>query len=168
MRRQHLNRTLREQVRRPSCSGDRKLPRCLRCLERRFDEQLSRRARRHRVCSSGQIIVSSSCMWGDFSLGTCPRRHVYLAALFSFWPHRHADAARVEAALGLAVLRRKSKKPKGFDELLRWFNRETSPGSVQEEKLAPHELCMVGDRALTDVVFGNLHGMLTASWLLCY
>jgi predicted HAD superfamily phosphohydrolase YqeG len=22
-------------------------------------------------------------------------------------------------------------------------------------------LCMVGDRALTDVVFGNLHGMLT-------
>jgi predicted HAD superfamily phosphohydrolase YqeG len=25
----------------------------------------------------------------------------------------------------------------------------------------PSQLCMVGDRLLTDVVFGNLHGMLT-------
>ena len=25
----------------------------------------------------------------------------------------------------------------------------------------PAQLCMVGDRLLTDVVFGNLHGMLT-------
>ena len=29
----------------------------------------------------------------------------------------------------------------------------------------PSELCMVGDRLLTDVVFGNLHGMLTVHTL---
>jgi len=83
------------------------------------------------------------------------------------------DAARVEEALGLTVLRRQSKKPKGFDELLKWFNRrETSISATPDaadgyngggaiSAYEPHELCMVGDRSLTDVVFGNVHGMLT-------
>lgn len=83
------------------------------------------------------------------------------------------DAARVEETLGLTVLRRQSKKPKGFDELLKWFNRrETSTyaaldaadfnnGGGAIPAYEPHELCMVGDRSLTDVVFGNVHGMLT-------
>jgi len=92
----------------------------------------------------------------------------------------YAGAERVEAALGLPVLRRTSKKPRGFDEVLRWFNRGAWRGVRAEEEssgtagpsgrrslsssrstLAPHELCMVGDRALTDVVFGNANGMLT-------
>jgi len=72
----------------------------------------------------------------------------------------YKDAARVEAELGLTVLRRKTKKPKGFEELLAWFNSRSS-GSPGEGSFGPHELCMVGDRSLTDVVFGNLHGMLT-------
>jgi hypothetical protein len=34
-----------------------------------------------------------------------------------------------------------------------------------EPILHPWELCMIGDRLLTDVVFGNLHGMLTVHCL---
>jgi len=96
--------------------------------------------------------------------------------------HSYVDAARVEEALGLAVLRRQSKKPKGFEELLQWFNRgessicppstcasitataaaaDSNNGGEARLAVKPHELCMVGDRSLTDVVFGNVHGMLT-------
>ena len=70
----------------------------------------------------------------------------------------YADALAVEAALALPVLRRQKKKPEGFDELHAWFRALDHPGLAT---VAPHELAMVGDRLLTDVVFGNLHGMLT-------
>mmetsp|Transcript_66688 Transcript_66688/g.134426 ORF Transcript_66688/g.134426 Transcript_66688/m.134426 type:complete len:282 (+) Transcript_66688:53-898(+) len=88
----------------------------------------------------------------------------------------YAAAAVVEAQLNMNVLRRQSKKPKGFDELLAWFNDDRATKIEQSDStvhldddkikreqaiLRPHELCMVGDRALTDVVFGNMHGMLT-------
>lgn len=102
----------------------------------------------------------------------------------------YADATAVEASLGMVVLRRQSKKPKGFDELLAWFNNNNeeistaddggqtavsktgvtfSPGPETAQQgtraaaniILPHELCMVGDRSLTDVTFGNMHGMLT-------
>jgi hypothetical protein len=102
------------------------------------------------------------------------------------------EAAEVERALGLPTLRRRSKKPEGFGELLAWFNDRpvdhggdggdddvsgarhgvsrsrdfkravaSSAGASSSEslaELAPHELCMVGDRLLTDIVFGNLNG----------
>lgn len=70
----------------------------------------------------------------------------------------YADAIRVEMSLDIPVLRRRSKKPKGFEELLEWFNRDE--GIAESEPVQPHELCMVGDRVLTDVLFGNLHGNL--------
>lgn len=83
---------------------------------------------------------------------------LYYALIDDFYALcRYAGATRVERTLGLNVLRRKSKKPKGFDELIDWFNN----GSLSAEKIAPYELCMVGDRLLTDVLFGNVHGMLT-------
>ncbi len=57
--------------------------------------------------------------------------------------HRAAD--RLERSLGIAVLRRRHKKPRGFESVRAHF------GGVEPERLV-----MVGDRYLTDVVFGNL------------
>lgn len=62
----------------------------------------------------------------------------------------YKDAAMIEETLGIAVIRHDEKKPGGLAEVLNHFSIED-----------PAALCMVGDRLLTDVVFGNLHGMLT-------
>jgi phosphatidylglycerophosphatase GEP4 len=70
----------------------------------------------------------------------------------------YKDAIAIEQALGIAVIRHDEKKPGGLPEVLQHFRIED-----------PAELCMVGDRLLTDVVFGNLHGMLTVHTLpLCF
>jgi phosphatidylglycerophosphatase GEP4 len=66
----------------------------------------------------------------------------------------YEDAKSIEAALGIAVIRHDEKKPGGLKEVLSHFRMED-----------PAALCMVGDRLLTDVVFGNLHGMLTVHTL---
>lgn len=68
------------------------------------------------------------------------------------------DAKAIEESLGIAVIRHREKKPGGLDEVLKHFEL-TDPAAV----------CIVGDRALTDVVFGNLYGLLTIHTLpLCY
>ena len=59
-------------------------------------------------------------------------------------------ADRVERALGLPVLRRAVKKPEGFEAVRSHFGSDVDPAT----------LVMIGDRYLTDVTFGNLHGML--------
>lgn len=66
----------------------------------------------------------------------------------------YRDANEIEAALGIAVIHHNEKKPGGLNEVLNHF-------SIQD----PAELCMVGDRLLTDIVFGNLYGMLTVHTL---
>ena len=87
------------------------------------------------------------------------------------------EAERLESALGVPVLRHTAKKPMpGADDLaevLAHFNAQLPPqspqaegrqgqaGSGEEGLLRPDELCVVGDRLLTDVLFGNLHGLLT-------
>ena len=68
----------------------------------------------------------------------------------------HREAAAFESSLGLPVLRHTNKKPDCLAEVLAYFDGDGDGGACQ-----PHELCMIGDRILTDVVFGNLHGMLT-------
>ncbi|KAL1934376.1 hypothetical protein VTP01DRAFT_6558 [Rhizomucor pusillus] len=60
------------------------------------------------------------------------------------------EAAKLEDALGVKVLRHTEKKPSGGDALLRHF----SP-------LPARKIAVVGDRVLTDVLFGNLNGNLT-------
>jgi phosphatidylglycerophosphatase GEP4 len=60
------------------------------------------------------------------------------------------EAAELEAALGLPVLRHREKKPAGGPEDL-----EQHFGCKAEQ------LVMVGDRYLTDIVFGNRLGMFT-------
>ena len=66
----------------------------------------------------------------------------------------YEDAIKIEEALGIAVIRHDEKKPGGLPAVLEHFDIED-----------PAQLCMVGDRLLTDVVFGNLHGMLTVHTL---
>lgn len=61
-----------------------------------------------------------------------------------------ADAIALEESLGIPVIRHAEKKPGGLQEVLAHFQL-TDPATI----------CVVGDRLLTDIVFGNLHGMLT-------
>ncbi|KAG0342709.1 hypothetical protein BG000_002054 [Podila horticola] len=64
--------------------------------------------------------------------------------------HPPFEAIAIEKALGVHVLRHQEKKPAGGDELLHYF--DSTPAS---------RIAFVGDRALTDVVFGHNYGMLT-------
>lgn len=61
----------------------------------------------------------------------------------------YKQAARIEESLGVPVIRHTEKKPGGLAEVMKHFSME------------PHELAIVGDRLLTDIYFGNLHGMYT-------
>lgn len=61
-------------------------------------------------------------------------------------------AIQIEEALGVPVLRHKDKKPEGIESISDFFGGGSIP---------LHTLCMVGDRLFTDVLLGNLHGMLT-------
>jgi phosphatidylglycerophosphatase GEP4 len=67
-----------------------------------------------------------------------------------------AEARRIEASLGLHVLRRTVKKPQGFDEVLSFLRTRDGAAGLQA-----FEIVMVGDRLLTDVAFGNAHGLFT-------
>ena len=58
----------------------------------------------------------------------------------------------MEAALGLRVVRHGTKKPDGLSEVLAHFG-DTVRGAER--------IVMIGDRALTDVVFGNQCAMAT-------
>lgn len=60
-------------------------------------------------------------------------------------------AAATEKGLDMPVIKHVHKKPKCLDEVLAHFGGSISPGQI----------CMVGDRLLTDVMFGNMHGMIT-------
>ena len=66
----------------------------------------------------------------------------------------YEDAKRIEEALGIAVIKHDDKKPGGLQEVLSHFDMDD-----------PAALCMIGDRLLTDVVFGNLYEMLTVHTL---
>jgi phosphatidylglycerophosphatase GEP4 len=68
----------------------------------------------------------------------------------------HESAIRIERRLGVPVLRHSEKKPGGLDEVLSFFKASSGGEDVPADRL-----CVIGDRLLTDVVFGNLHGMLT-------
>jgi len=67
----------------------------------------------------------------------------------------YEHAKEIERDMGISVIRHDEKKPGGLDEVLKHFS------NVED----PTQLCMVGDRLLTDIVFGNLYGMLTVHCL---
>ncbi|KAM9992274.1 hypothetical protein ACTFIY_009731 [Dictyostelium cf. discoideum] len=58
-------------------------------------------------------------------------------------------ANQIEKSLGIKVLKHNTKKPDGIDSVKNHF------------KTDPKNLIMIGDRYLTDILFGNLYGMLT-------
>ncbi|KAI8977621.1 mitochondrial PGP phosphatase-domain-containing protein [Mycotypha africana] len=62
----------------------------------------------------------------------------------------YKEASNVEKSLGVSVLRHKDKKPAGGHSLYQHFR-----------PIEPHQTAFVGDRILTDVVFGNRNGNLT-------
>jgi phosphatidylglycerophosphatase GEP4 len=66
----------------------------------------------------------------------------------------YTEALKIERDMGVQVIRHDEKKPGGLQEVLAHF-------SLDE----PQQICMVGDRLLTDIVFGNLYGMLTVHCL---
>ncbi|KAI8061705.1 mitochondrial PGP phosphatase-domain-containing protein [Gongronella butleri] len=63
--------------------------------------------------------------------------------------HDGKEAKTVSEALGVHVLRHSIKKPSGGDALMKHVNEPAS------------DIAMVGDRLLTDIVYGNLNGNLT-------
>ncbi|GJJ73839.1 phosphatidylglycerophosphatase GEP4 [Entomortierella parvispora] len=62
----------------------------------------------------------------------------------------YEQANTIEKALHVHVLRHQRKKPAGGEELLQYFSGIRAP-----------RIAFVGDRALTDVVYANSHGMLS-------
>ncbi|EGC34924.1 hypothetical protein DICPUDRAFT_152793 [Dictyostelium purpureum] len=61
----------------------------------------------------------------------------------------YEKADHIEKNLGIKVLKHNTKKPDGIDSVTNHF------------KTDPSNLVMVGDRYLTDILFGNLYGMFT-------
>lgn len=64
-------------------------------------------------------------------------------------------ATRIEKGLGIPALRHATKKPGAIPEVLDYFK------GVAGADTALRDLCIVGDRLLTDVMWGNGCGMLT-------
>lgn len=67
----------------------------------------------------------------------------------------YLGAEKTEASMGITVIRHVHKKPGCLQEVLAHF---AVTGSAS---LEPRQICMVGDRVLTDVLFANMNGMLS-------
>ncbi|KAI5842295.1 mitochondrial PGP phosphatase [Tricharina praecox] len=66
----------------------------------------------------------------------------------------HAEAAHLESALGVRVLRHSTKKPGCHGEILEFFR--TSPDGIGITRA--DQIAVVGDRLCTDVLMANLMG----------
>jgi phosphatidylglycerophosphatase GEP4 len=60
------------------------------------------------------------------------------------------DAQLIESKLGVHVLRHDVKKPHGANALFEHL-----------KPLKPHEIAVIGDRILTDIVYANQNGMMS-------
>jgi phosphatidylglycerophosphatase GEP4 len=58
-----------------------------------------------------------------------------------------------EQAIGLPVIRHRVKKPGCLPEVLQHFERELN------KSISPEQICVIGDRLMTDIVFANQYGM---------
>lgn len=62
--------------------------------------------------------------------------------------------------LGIKILRHKFKKPLGGDEVLKYFQTlKTNQGD--KTPIEPKEICVIGDRVLTDVLYANLNNFVS-------
>ena len=66
----------------------------------------------------------------------------------------YRGAMETEKHMNLPVIRHRLKKPSCLPEVLEHFQKTS--GRI----ISPNEICMVGDRVLTDIMFGNEYGML--------
>lgn len=64
-------------------------------------------------------------------------------------------ATRIERSLGIPVLRHATKKPGAIPEVLEHFKKECGAETTYQD------LAIIGDRLLTDVMWGNFAGMFT-------
>jgi len=74
----------------------------------------------------------------------------------------HAD--EVESTLNILVLRHGAKKPACVTTVYTHFNDDVSIDPVQKleiKSIQMPDLCVIGDRLLTDVLFGKMHGCMT-------
>lgn len=102
------------------------------------------------------------CIHGDAAVGLEAAKEIFGAQNVAIMSNSagtkddpgYEDATQIEEALGIAVIKHDEKKPGGLDEVLAHFDMDD-----------PAALCMIGDRLLTDVVFGNLYQMLTVHTL---
>jgi phosphatidylglycerophosphatase GEP4 len=75
----------------------------------------------------------------------------------------YQNAIQIESSLGIPVIRHKTKKPGGIDEVMSHFSSTYTSSSNTNTSTVTHpsQVCMIGDRILTDIVFGNLYNMFT-------
>eukprot|EP01034_Spumella_vulgaris_P022045 gene22044-28139_t len=57
--------------------------------------------------------------------------------------------------MSIPVIRHDNKKPGCLNEVLSHFQSCT----ISTTEVQPHEICVIGDRLLTDIVFANQYGM---------
>jgi phosphatidylglycerophosphatase GEP4 len=98
-----------------------------------------------------QYHVHPDCQAG---LRACQHEFGARAAIFSNTAGSSYDKSGLKARLikqqlGIDVIPHTEQKPGGIAEVLQYF------------KCEPHELVVIGDRYFTDMLFGNLYGMLT-------
>lgn len=64
-------------------------------------------------------------------------------------------ATKTENSIGLPVIRHMTKKPGCLNEVLTHFEGKL------EKQITPKQICMIGDRVMTDVVFANQYDMIS-------
>jgi phosphatidylglycerophosphatase GEP4 len=70
----------------------------------------------------------------------------------------YGEAIEVERATGIPVIRHAAKKPGCVSEVMQFFSASSG---TEAAAVQPHEICVIGDRLLTDVVFANANGMVS-------
>ena len=68
------------------------------------------------------------------------------------------EAIQTELKMKISVIRHLKKKPDCLQEVLTHF-RDKSVNNNDDTNIHTRQICVIGDRVLTDVVFANLHGM---------
>lgn len=76
--------------------------------------------------------------------------------------NNYAEAESLQVILGLKVIRHDINKPNTpLSDIVNHFQAYHNSEIAQEDGLQPHEIAIIGDRLVGDVLWGNSLGMLT-------